>query len=223
MNNGVSRYSLKLCVIIEKAVFSSNTFYKKRKMAVKKHELVQNNHNQLDLKSLVQYMKLMNDQPNYLPPPKELVQNCQNILQCLTRVTGNEEQLRGIVHSVKVYLLRVVNTVHCALRHEIVTATMGKLYSLISDPQSEIPATTSVGLTVLDGMNNEAMLSKARWLVQQGENGPSGSGLRAALSHLFRWLHEWHCTPVLGDWVLAYVKALEVCVDNNCILLPIVN
>lgn len=52
-------------------------------MAVKKHELVHDNRNQLDLLALEQYIQLMNDQSNYMPPPQELVKNCQDIVKCL--------------------------------------------------------------------------------------------------------------------------------------------
>lgn len=66
-------------------------------------------------------------------------------------------------------------------------------------------------LIVLDSSDAEGNLSAARWLVQQGDNGPAGAGLRASLSCLYNWLYEWHGTPALGDWVLAFIKALEVC------------
>lgn len=52
-------------------------------MAVKKHELVADNRNQLDLKALQKYIQLMNEQPNFLPPPYELVKVCQDIVKCL--------------------------------------------------------------------------------------------------------------------------------------------
>lgn len=53
-------------------------------MAVKKHELVHDNRNQLDLLALEQYIQLMNDQTDYMPPPpQELVKNCQDIVKCL--------------------------------------------------------------------------------------------------------------------------------------------
>ncbi|XP_059045904.1 ubiquitin carboxyl-terminal hydrolase 35 [Achroia grisella] len=178
-------------------------------MAVKKHELVHDNRNQLDLTALEQYIQLMNEQPHYLPPPNELVKNCQDIVKCLARASGNEEQLWQLLQSVEVYLHRVVNTVHPSVRHEIVTAILDKFYSYISDPQSDACPATSVVLIVLDESDNEATLSAARWLVQQGENGPAGAGLRASLSCLYRWMYEWHGTPALGDWILAFVKALE--------------
>lgn len=73
-------------------------------------------------------------------------------------------------------------------------------------------------LIVLDSSDHEATLSAARWLVQQGDNGPAGAGLRASLSCLYRWMYEWHGTPALGDWVLAYIKALEV---RSVISLPL--
>lgn len=178
-------------------------------MAVKKHELVHDNRNQLDLTALAQYIQLMNDQPTYLPPPNELVKNCQDIVKCLARASGNEDQLWNLLQSVEVYLHRIVNSVHRSVRHEIVTAILDKFYSFISDPQSDACPATSVVLIVLDGSNSEATLSAARWLVQQGQNGPAGAGLRASLSCLYRWMYEWHGTPALGDWVLAYIKALE--------------
>lgn len=52
-------------------------------MAVKKHELVHDSRNQLDLQALEQYIQLMNDQSNYMPAPHELVKNCQDIVKCL--------------------------------------------------------------------------------------------------------------------------------------------
>lgn len=54
-------------------------------MAVKKHELVHDNRNQLDLEVLAQYIRLMNEQPTYLPPAHELVRNCQDIVRCLCK------------------------------------------------------------------------------------------------------------------------------------------
>ena len=54
-------------------------------MAVKKHELVADNRNQLDLTALAQFFELMNEQPNYLPPPQELVKHCQDIVKCLCK------------------------------------------------------------------------------------------------------------------------------------------
>ncbi|KAJ2954428.1 hypothetical protein O0L34_g2697 [Tuta absoluta] len=178
-------------------------------MAVKKHELVHDKRNQLDLAALAQYIQMMNDQPNYLPPPHELVKNCTDIVKCLSRATGTEEQLWELLPCIEVFLLRVMNAVHRSVRHEIVTAVIDKFYSLISDPQSDACPATSVILIVLDETDNEARLASARWLVQQGENGPAGAGLRASLSCLYRWMYEWHGTPSLGDWVIAYIKALE--------------
>ncbi|PZC79742.1 hypothetical protein B5X24_HaOG215833 [Helicoverpa armigera] len=128
------------------------------KMAVKKHELVHDNRNQLDLQALEQYIQLMIDQSNYMPAPHELVKNCQDIVKCL---------------------------------------------------ESDACPATSVVLIVLDSSDTEGNLSAARWLVQQGDNGPAGAGLRASLSCLYCWLHEWHLTPALGDWVFAFIKALE--------------
>lgn len=178
-------------------------------MAVKKHELVHDNRNQLDLQALEQYIQLMNDQSNYMPPPQELVKNCQDIVKWLARASGNEEQMWTLLQTVEEYLLRVVNTVHTSIRHEIVTAILDKFYTFISDPQSDACPATSVVLIVLDCSDTEGNLSAARWLVQQGDNGPAGAGLRASLSCLYCWLYEWHGTPALGDWVLAFIKALE--------------
>ncbi|XP_073952579.1 deubiquitinating apoptotic inhibitor [Choristoneura fumiferana] len=178
-------------------------------MAVKKHELVHDNRNQLDLKSLAQYIKLMNEQPNYLPPPNELVKNCQDIVKCLSRTSGSDVQLWDLLQSVEEFLHRVVNSVHSGLRHEIITAVLDKFHSFIFDPQSDACPATSIVLIVLEGNNDEETLSAARWLVQQADNGPAGAGLRASLSCLYRWIYEWHYTPSLGDWVMAYIKALE--------------
>lgn len=81
---------------------------------------------------------------------------------------------------------------------------------LIIFAESDACPAASVVLIVLDCSDAEGNLSAARWLVQQGDNGPAGAGLRASLSCLYCWLHEWHGTPALGDWVLAFIKALEV-------------
>lgn len=54
-------------------------------MAVKKHELVHDNCNQLDLEVLGQYIRVMNDEPTHLPAPQELVKNCQDIVRCLCK------------------------------------------------------------------------------------------------------------------------------------------
>lgn len=76
--------------------------------------------------------------------------------------------------------------------------------------ESDACPATSVVLIVLDCSDTEGTLSAARWLVQQGDNGPAGAGLRASLSCLYCWLYDWHGTPALGDWVMAFIKALEV-------------
>lgn len=84
--------------------------------------------------------------------------------------------------------------------------------------ESDACPATSVVLVVLDISDTEGTLSAARWLVQQGDNGPAGAGLRASLSCLYIWLYEWHGTPALGDWVIAYIKALEVNIDHNYLI-----
>ncbi|XP_045784830.1 ubiquitin carboxyl-terminal hydrolase 38 [Maniola jurtina] len=178
-------------------------------MAVKKHELVADNRNQLDLAALAQYFQLMNEQPGYLPPPQELIKHCHDIVKCLARTAGTVDQLWQLLQPVEHFLLRVVTTVHCNVRHEIFTAILDKFYSYISDPQSEACPATAAVLIVIDQSDEEAALSSARWLVQRTENGPSGAGLRAALSCLYRWLHDWHSTPALGFWIVSYIKALE--------------
>ncbi|XP_063373238.1 ubiquitin carboxyl-terminal hydrolase 35 [Cydia amplana] len=177
-------------------------------MAVKKHELVQDNR-QLDLNSLMQYIKLMNEQPHYLPPPSELVRNCQDIVKCLSRTTGTDEQLWELLQSIEEFLHRVVSSVHTGVRHELITAVLDKFHSFIFDPQSDACPATSIVLVVLDGLNGEETLSAARWLVQQADHSPEAAGLRASLSCLYRWMYEWHGTPTLGEWVTAYIKALE--------------
>ncbi|XP_053623793.1 ubiquitin carboxyl-terminal hydrolase 35 [Plodia interpunctella] len=177
-------------------------------MAVKKHELVHDNRTQLDLTALAQYLELMNEQHNYLPSPNEIIRCCQDIVKCLARSTSNEEELYGLLHTIEVFLLRIVTSYHSNYRHEIVTAILEKFHALISDPQSDASPLTSIVLVVLDSTDQEATLNVARWLVQR-ENGPAGAGLRASLSCLYRWLYEWHGTPTLGEWVMAYIKALE--------------
>lgn len=80
--------------------------------------------------------------------------------------------------------------------------------------ESDANAATSVVLGVLDTSSAESLMSTARWVVQQGEKGPAGAGHRASLSCLYSWLCEdqgqWQGTPVLGDWVMSFIKALEV-------------
>lgn len=51
------------------------------------------------------------------------------------RASGNEEQLWTLLQTVEEYLLRIVNTVHSSIRHEIVTAILDKFYTFISDPR----------------------------------------------------------------------------------------
>lgn len=182
---------------------------KSGKMAVKKHELVNDKRNQLDLKALEQYIELINKQPDYMPPPNELLKNCQDIVKCLARVSGDENELWALLQNIEEFLLHCVNTSNSEFRHEIVTAILDKFYSFISDPQSDASPAASVVLIVLDSSDAEATLGAARWLVQQEDNGPAGAGLRASLSCLYIWLSEWHGTPSLGDWVIAFIKALE--------------
>lgn len=54
-------------------------------MAVKKHKLVANKHNALDLVALAQFYQAMNEQSNYFPPPEEAVKHCHDILKCLCK------------------------------------------------------------------------------------------------------------------------------------------
>lgn len=82
------------------------------------------------------------------------------------------------------------------------------LHILISE--TEAGPATSVVLVALAGCGEEAMLSAARWWVQQNENGPASAGLKAALSCLYSWMCVWHHTLTLGDWVMSFIKALEV-------------
>lgn len=51
------------------------------------------------------------------------------------RASGNEEQMWSLLQTVEEYLLRIVNTVHSSIRHEIVTAILDKFYTFISDPR----------------------------------------------------------------------------------------
>ncbi|XP_072931097.1 ubiquitin carboxyl-terminal hydrolase 35 isoform X2 [Epargyreus clarus] len=182
---------------------------KPRKMAVKKHELVQPDSLQPDLETLEQYLQMMNEQNAYLPPAPELVKTCQDIVKCLSRASGNEEELWVLLQSVEGFLLRIMNTVSCEVRQEVVTAVMDKFYSFISDPQSDACPAMSTVLVVIDSNDTDASMNAARWLVQQRDNGPGGAGLRSSLSCLYRWMYEWHGTPTLGNWILSYVKALQ--------------
>lgn len=71
------------------------------------------------------------------------------------------------------------------------------------------PPTAAV-LIVFDDLDQETVLSAARWLVENKEKEPGGAGLRSALSCIYSWLFAWNGTPALGRWILAYIKALEV-------------
>lgn len=53
----------------------------------------------------------------------------------VARATGNEEQLWELLQSVEEFIVRIVNTVHSSIRHEIITAILDKFYSFISDPR----------------------------------------------------------------------------------------
>lgn len=178
-------------------------------MAVKKHELVQDNRHQLDLRALQQYLQLLNEQPNYLPPPIELVKTCQDVVRWLALAPGEVDELWTLLQNVEDFLIRCVHTTCSEYRHEIITAVLDKFYSYVSDPQSDARPAVSVVLIVLDGTDMEGILAAARWLVQQEENGPAGAGLRASLTCFYTWLYEWHGTPTLGNWVIAFIKALE--------------
>lgn len=52
-------------------------------MAVKKHKISQESCTQQALGALAQFIDLMNEQPNYMPPSQDLVRNCQDIVKCL--------------------------------------------------------------------------------------------------------------------------------------------
>lgn len=41
----------------------------------------------------------------------------------------------NLLQAVEEYLLRIVNSVHTSIRHEIVTAILDKFYTFISDPR----------------------------------------------------------------------------------------
>ncbi|KAJ0183776.1 hypothetical protein K1T71_000199 [Dendrolimus kikuchii] len=176
-------------------------------MVVKRHKLVvHDNHHFIQLLNYIQHI---NEDPNYLPSSSELIKISQDIINCLAQTHDNEEQMWTLLHSVQEYVLRIVNTVNDSIRDDVVSAILHKFYSVISDPQTEAGPATSVVLVALAGSGEEAMLSAARWWVQQNENGPASAGLKAALSCLYRWMCEWRHTLTLGDWVMSFIKALE--------------
>lgn len=58
-------------------------------MVVKNREVVDDNPNQLDLNTVANYIRLMDEQPNYVPPAIELIDNCVNIVTCLSKYLLN--------------------------------------------------------------------------------------------------------------------------------------
>ncbi|XP_039763299.1 ubiquitin carboxyl-terminal hydrolase 38 isoform X2 [Pararge aegeria] len=187
-------------------------------MAVKKHQLVADNRDQLDLAALAQYFQMMNEQSTCLPPLQELIKQCQDIVKCLARTAGTADQLWQLLEPVENYLLRSVTTVNNDIRYEVFNAILNKFYSYISDPQSDACPATAAVLIIIDESDENETMSAARVLVEQTENRPAGPGLRAALSCLYRWLHSWHSTPGLGFWILAYIKALEESVHHDILI-----
>ncbi|XP_023945863.1 ubiquitin carboxyl-terminal hydrolase 35 [Bicyclus anynana] len=187
-------------------------------MAVKKHQLVADKSNQPDLAALAQYFQLMNDQSQCLPPLQEMIKQCHNIIQCLARTAGTADQLWHLLQPVEHFLLRCVNSVYNNVRHEVFRTILDKFYSYISDPESNACPATAAVLIIIDDSDEDEIMSSTRLLVEQTENGPAGPRFHAALSCLYRWLHDWHCTPTLGFWILAYIKALEESAHHDILI-----
>ncbi|XP_045490063.1 ubiquitin carboxyl-terminal hydrolase 38 isoform X1 [Pieris rapae] len=178
-------------------------------MAVKKHQLVRQNQEEVNLTTLVEYIQPIVDKPVFLPPPNELIQSCENVVQCLSRLTGTEQELWKCLRSIEKFLVFVISNVDCKLRNEIITTIINKFYSYISDPNSNACPATSVVLIVMDAPDPRAALSTARWIIQQSKKGASDDGLRSALSCLYRWLSESYTLPYLSNWILCFIKVLE--------------
>ncbi|XP_045542224.1 ubiquitin carboxyl-terminal hydrolase 35 isoform X1 [Papilio machaon] len=174
-------------------------------MVVKNREVVDDTPNQLDLNTVANYIRLINEQPNYIPPANELIDNCLNIVTCLSQTAGTEDELWGLLTAVEDYLVRLITSLNCPLRNDLINAILDKFFTIISDPTSNARPAMSVILIVLDGSETEAPFGTARWL----EGGPSPASLGTALACLYRWISEWNASPALSDWVLGYMKKLE--------------
>ncbi|XP_041986587.1 ubiquitin carboxyl-terminal hydrolase 35 [Aricia agestis] len=172
-------------------------------MAVKKHKLGADHQKQIDLMALAKYLQLLNEQQNYIPQAPEMMQNCQDILKCLARTSGNEDELWQLLQPIEEFLLRVVRNADCVI------AILDKFYAYISDPQSVIYPPIADVLVVIEGADEESILMAAKWVVKQRKDEPTGTNHTVALSRLYLWLCNWHGTPALGNWILAYIKALE--------------
>ncbi|XP_045542226.1 ubiquitin carboxyl-terminal hydrolase 35 isoform X3 [Papilio machaon] len=181
-------------------------------MVVKNREVVDDTPNQLDLNTVANYIRLINEQPNYIPPANELIDNCLNIVTCLSQTAGTEDELWGLLTAVEDYLVRLITSLNCPLRNDLINAILDKFFTIISDPTSNARPAMSVILIVLDGSETEAPFGTARWL----EGGPSPASLGTALACLYRWISEWNASPALSDWVLGYMKKLEItCLEQH--------
>ncbi|XP_013162217.1 PREDICTED: ubiquitin carboxyl-terminal hydrolase 35-like isoform X2 [Papilio xuthus] len=181
-------------------------------MVVKNREVVNDNPNQPELNTVATYIRLINEQPNYIPPANELIENCLNIVTCLSQTVGTEDELWGLLTAVEEYLVRLITSLECPLRNDVIDAILDKFFTIISDPTSDARPAMSVILIVLDGSETEAPFGTARWL----EGGPSPASLGTALACLYRWITEWNASPALSDWVLGYMKKLEItCLEQH--------
>ncbi|XP_013137916.1 PREDICTED: ubiquitin carboxyl-terminal hydrolase 35-like isoform X1 [Papilio polytes] len=174
-------------------------------MVVKNREVVDDNPNQLDLNTVANYIRLMDEQPDYVPPAIELIDNCVNIVTCLSQTAGTEDQLWGLLTAVENYLVRLITSLENPLRSDLIDSILDKFFSIVSDPTSDARPAMSVILIVLDGSEIEAPFGIARWL----EDGPTPASIGTALNCLYRWITEWNASPALSDWVLGYMKKLE--------------
>ncbi|XP_013137932.1 PREDICTED: ubiquitin carboxyl-terminal hydrolase 46-like isoform X2 [Papilio polytes] len=181
-------------------------------MVVKNREVVDDNPNQLDLNTVANYIRLMDEQPDYVPPAIELIDNCVNIVTCLSQTAGTEDQLWGLLTAVENYLVRLITSLENPLRSDLIDSILDKFFSIVSDPTSDARPAMSVILIVLDGSEIEAPFGIARWL----EDGPTPASIGTALNCLYRWITEWNASPALSDWVLGYMKKLEIaCLEHH--------
>ncbi|XP_068625987.1 ubiquitin carboxyl-terminal hydrolase 38-like isoform X2 [Battus philenor] len=178
-------------------------------MVVKKHELLQSGQYHYELSVLASYIQQLNQEPGFIPPVHELAENCKNIVHCLASTSTEEENLSELLSVVEEFLLRIVTTVHPGWRHEVVATILDRIYAITSDSQSNVSAVTSAALVVCNGLDNDQILAAARELIQQEDTTTAGGRLRNSLSYFYHWICEWQSTAALGDWLLAFIQALE--------------
>ncbi|CAK1554118.1 unnamed protein product [Leptosia nina] len=183
--------------------------FQRRAMVVKKRKLFVHNQCLSDLASLADYIQEIVDQPEYLHLTKyELIKNCEHMVECLSRLSGPEEETWKYLRNVEDCLLYSINNVDLDVRNEITTAVIDKFYSYISDPSTDAGPVLWIALIVIAEDNPEMALSEARRVVQKSLNEPGGIGLQSALSCLYGWLSAWQ-SSLLSNWILCFIQVLE--------------